>query len=63
MLGSRANVVNAVANRLAFLQSIPTDSRGVYNVFISVGGTTVQVTGRIIDGTIYISNFWVPPPL
>jgi hypothetical protein len=38
VVGSRANLVNAVADRVASLQSIPTDAIGVFKVYVSVSG-------------------------
>lgn len=63
VLGSESAVVQNVAIRVAGLQNLPTNARGAFSVFISMGGQVVQVTGRVINGTTYISNFWVPPPV
>lgn len=61
-LGGEANVVSAVADRLGSLgaPNLPTNANGVFNTYIMVGGEVVQVSGRVIDGAIYVSNFWVP---
>ncbi|HEX7157897.1 MAG TPA: RHS repeat-associated core domain-containing protein, partial [Edaphobacter sp.] len=61
-LGGEANVVTAVADRVGAIgaTNLPTNANGVFNTFLMVGGEVVQVTGRVIDGVIYISNFWVP---
>ena len=60
VLGGRENVVEAVAGRLASLQNLPTNAQGVFRVLVNVGGQIVEVTGRVIQGTIYISDFWIP---
>lgn len=59
-LGSAENVVYAVAGRVAELGELPTDARGLYRVLVNVEGEVVQVTGRVmINGRIYMSDFWV----
>jgi hypothetical protein len=63
VLGSESAVVENVALRVAGIQNLPTNAQGVFSVIVSIGGQVVQVTGRVINGTTYISNFWVRPPL
>jgi RHS repeat-associated protein len=63
VLGSEAKVVSAVADRVASIPNVATNAQGVFSVFVSVGGQLVQVTGRVINRAIHMSNFWVPPPL
>ena len=63
VVGSAEGLVNAVSEKLAALENIPTNSNGVFSVFVSIEGEVVQVTGRIMNGEIRVSNFYVPPPL
>jgi RHS repeat-associated protein len=61
-LGGESKVVGAVAERLGQIgaANLQTNSIGIFSAYISVGGEVVEVTGRVINGVIYVSNFWVP---
>jgi RHS repeat-associated protein len=64
VFGSREQVVTSVANAVASLPSLPTNTQGGFNAYISVGGQVVQVTGWVSsNGIIHISNFWKPLPI
>jgi hypothetical protein len=34
--------------------------KGVFETTVEVGGHTVGVSGRVIDGTARIGSFWLP---
>jgi hypothetical protein len=55
-LGSQRAFVAAVASALA--GKLPAD--GVFKVTVTVSGQTVVVTGKVVDGAVKISNFWIP---
>jgi RHS repeat-associated protein len=60
VFGGKEQLVTHVADRLASLSSLQTNAQGAFNVYVSVGGQLVQVTGWVsTNGTIYLSNFWV----
>jgi len=61
-LGGANRAVGAVADRLGAIgaANLPTQENGVFSTLISVGGEVVRVTGRVIDGQINISDFWIP---
>ena len=36
------------------------DSNGLYKQMFDVGGSSVTVSGRVIDGAVYVGTAWIP---
>ena len=37
------------------------DDNGLYKQVFDIGGNSVTVTGRVIDGSVHVGTAWIPP--
>jgi hypothetical protein len=37
-----------------------TDDKGVYEQVFDIGGNSVTVSGRVIDGMVHVGTAWIP---
>jgi hypothetical protein len=52
---------DVVADEAATQKAIgPQGLKGLFETTVEVGGHTVSVNGRVIDGTARIGSFWLP---
>lgn len=42
--------------------NLTVDDNGRYQQVFDVGGNSVTVSGRIIDGAVRVGTAWIPPP-
>jgi hypothetical protein len=41
--------------------NLTVDDHGLYKQVFDVGGNSVTVSGRIIDGVVRVATAWIPP--
>jgi hypothetical protein len=39
---------------------LAVDDNGLYKQVFDIGGNSVTVTGRVIDGTVHVATAWIP---
>ncbi|HEX2061781.1 MAG TPA: polymorphic toxin type 35 domain-containing protein [Thermoanaerobaculia bacterium] len=57
--GNAEKVVEAVSRAVLSAGKLQTNSNGVFSVVVKIKGHDVEVRGRVIDGVIRVSDFWV----
>jgi hypothetical protein len=65
--GSLAPLVEEYGGQMQLMrevlkQAVPqvTAETGKYQVFVSLSGQTVKLTGRIVDGVVRVSTMYIP---